>query len=245
VAAVLAVLVVAWGCLSLVDVMARTTTRTSRTVEAVPIVRLHLDGGSGVTIIGEERTDIRIDRKVRKGLRDVNAAERFEDGDLVLDSNCPIFLGTLCQVDYDLRVPIGTDVVGSTAGGHVRLSRLGRVDVSSGGGEIDLDRITGPVEARTGGGSIDGRLLRSSRFHGRSGGGSIDVRFAVAPTLVDVSTGGGGVDVVVPLSAPPYAVDAHTGGGSTSVVIPTDPDAPRSIRARSGGGSIEVKHPGG
>jgi hypothetical protein len=245
VAAALAVLVVGYGCLSLVDLMARTTSRTSRTVEAAPIIHLSLDGDSGVTIIGEERTDIHIARKVRQGLRDVHAHERVDGDELVLDSGCPIFLGTLCRVDYDLRVPIGTEVEGSTAGGHLRLTRVSRVDVSSGGGSIDLDRTTGPVDVRTGGGSIDGRRLRSARVHGRSGGGSVDVRFAVPPTAVDVSSGGGGVHVVVPEGAPPYAVDAHSGGGSTSVVIPTDPEAPRHISARSGGGSVEVRHPDG
>ena len=137
-----AVVVVAWGCLSLVDIAARTTTRTSRTVPATSTLRLELDGGSAVTIIGEERTDIRIDRKVRKGLRDVEARERVEGDTLVLESNCPILLGTLCRVDYALRVPTGTDVVGSTAGGHMRMIRLGRIDVSSGGGGIDLERVT-------------------------------------------------------------------------------------------------------
>jgi len=243
IAALGAVVVVAWGCLSLVDIAARTTTRTSRTVPASSTLRLELDGGSAVTIIGEERTDIRIDRKVRKGLRDVEARERVEGDTLVLESNCPILLGTLCRVDYALRVPTGTDVVGSTAGGHMRMVRLGRIDVSSGGGGIDLERVTGSVDVRTGGGSIDGRGLRSSRVHARSGGGSIDVRFAIPPEEVDVATGGGNVDVVVPDDAPPFQVDIRTGGGGTSIEIPTDPSAPRTIKARSGGGSIEVKHP--
>ena len=197
-----------------------------------------------MTIIGEERTDIRVDRKVRKGLRDVEARERVEGDTLVLESNCPILLGTLCRVDYALRVPTGTDVVGSTAGGHMRMVRLGRIDVSSGGGGIDLERVTGSVDVRTGGGSIDGRGLRSARLHARSGGGSIDVRFAIsARARSTCATGGGNVDVVVPDDAPPFQVDVRTGGGGTSIEIPTDPSAPRSIKARSGGGSIEVKHP--
>jgi hypothetical protein len=242
-AALLALAMVGYGCLSLIDVAARKTTRTTRVVAAEPVIRLDLDAGSSVTITGEDRTDIRIDRKVRQGLRDVHAAERREGTTLVLDSNCPIFLGNLCEVDYDLRVPKGTDVVGHTSGGHMNLDDLGRIDVSSGGGGIDIERSRGPVSAHTGGGHIDGRGLRGVRFEGRSGGGSIDVRFDVAPIGVDVRTGGGHVRVVVPTDAPPYNVDAHTGGGSTSVEIPTDPRSHRVIKARSGGGSIEVRHP--
>jgi hypothetical protein len=241
-AALLALAMVGYGCLSLVDVAARKTTRTTRVVAAAPIIRLDLSGGS-VTITGEDRSDIRIDRKVRQGLRDVHASEQREGDTLVLDSNCPIFLGNLCEVDYTLRVPKGTDVVGHTGGGHMNLDDLGRIDVSSGGGGISIERARGPVSAHTGGGSIDGRGLRGVRFEGRSGGGSIDVRFDVAPTTVDVHTGGGHVRVVVPLESPPYNVDAHTGGGGTSIDIPTDPASHRLITARSGGGSIEVRHP--
>ncbi|MBV9951195.1 MAG: hypothetical protein JO291_04550 [Acidimicrobiia bacterium] len=243
VAALLALALVGYGCLSLIDVAARKTTRSTRVVAAAPILRLDLDAGSAVTVTGEDRTDIRIHRTVRQGLRDVHASERRVADTLVLQSNCPIFLGNLCEVDYELRVPKGTDVVGHTAGGHMNLDDLGTIDVSSGGGGIDIERAGGPVRARTGGGHIDGRGLRSVRFEGRSGGGSIDVHFDVAPTDVDVRTGGGHVRVVVPVEAPPYRVDAHTGGGSTSVAIPTDPTSKRVIRARSGGGSIEVRHP--
>ena len=173
----------------------------------------------------------------------MHASERFEGNELHVDSNCPILLGTLCRVDYELRVPIGIDVSGHTDGGSMHFVRLGAVDVSSGGGSIDLERTTGTIDVRTGGGEIDGRGILSTRFHGRSGGGSIDVRFAVAPRQVDVSTGGGSVDVVVPDDAPPFDVDARTGGGSTRIEIPTDPASGRFIRARSGGGSIEVRHP--
>jgi hypothetical protein len=242
-AALLALAVVAYGCLTLVDLAARKTTRTSRVVPAAPLIHLDLDAGSGITITGEERTDIRIDRKVRQGLRDVHAAERRDGDTLVLESSCPIFLNTLCSVDYDLRVPIGTDVVGHTSGGHMNLDDLGRIDVSSGGGGIDIERAAGPVSAHTGGGAIDGRGLRSARFEGRSGGGSIDVRFAVAPDAVDVHTGGGHVRVVVPEDAPAYRIDTHTGGGGTSIEIATDPSARRQISASSGGGSIEIRHP--
>jgi hypothetical protein len=238
-----AVAVVVWGCLSLVDVAARTTTRTTRTVPAAARVDLHLDAGSRITVVAEERGDIRIHRTLRKGLRDVRASERREGDVLVLDSGCPIVLSTLCRVDYDLRVPFGTDVTGSTAGGHMRFVGLDAIDVSSGGGSIDVVRATGPVEVHTGGGSIDGVGLRGDRLHARSGGGSIAVRFAVPPRSVDVKTGGGNVDVIVPEGAPPYRVDLRTGGGGTSIEIPTDPGAPRAIKARSGGGSIEVKHP--
>jgi hypothetical protein len=234
---------VGYGCLSLVDVAARKTTRTTRVVAAAPIIRLDLDAGSGVTITGEERSDIRIYRKVRQGLRDVHAAERRDGDTLVLESNCPIFLNSLCRVDYDLRVPKGTDVVGHTSGGHMNLDDLGRIDVSSGGGGIDIERATGSVVAHTGGGAIDGRDLRSTSFEGHSGGGHVDVRFILSPQDVDVSTGGGRVRVVVPVNAPPYQVDAHTGGGGTSIEIPTDPTSTHLIKARSGGGSIEIRHP--
>jgi hypothetical protein len=240
-AAVTAVLVVGWGCLTLVDWTARTTSRASRTVPAAPVIRLSLNGGSHVTIVGEERTTIHIDRKIRRGIREVRATERRNGDTLVLDSNCPILLGNLCSVDYDLRVPAGTNVVGSTSGGNIDLVRVGRVDVRSGGGSIDIDRATGPIEARTGGGSIDARAIASSTFYARSGGGSVRVRFTVPLNRVDVASGGGGVHVFVPRSSPPYNVDASSGGGSTSVRIPTDPASTRVIKARSGGGSVSVE----
>ena len=55
----------------------------------------------------------------------------------------------------------------------------------------------------------------------------------------DVSTSTGSLIVAVP--GGPYRVDARTGAGNTEVGVATDPDATRSIRARSSAGSVTIR----
>jgi DUF4097 and DUF4098 domain-containing protein YvlB len=74
---------------------------------------------------------------------------------------------------------------------------------------------------------------------GETGSGSIDVGFVSAPDDLDLQAGSGSVNVAVPVGS--YRLDLDTGSGSIELVdVTDDPGSPRSIRVRTGSGSVQI-----
>ncbi|MEU8542170.1 hypothetical protein AB0C52_19640 [Streptomyces sp. NPDC048717] len=88
------------------------------------------------------------------------------------------------------------------------------------------------------GGDITVDQAVAGRLTARSDGGKVTAGFAQAPDSVDIGSAGGNVVVRVP--GGPYAVDSATDGGSQGVRVATAPDAARTIRVRTDGGSAQV-----
>jgi len=235
-------LVVLWGCGTIVDLMGHTTSTIHRTLPAVSHVHLDLGGTGPVTIVAEPRNDTTIVRKVSQGLRETRVRETVTGGTLTLSSRCPRIMGTICNASYEVHVPSGVTVDGSSNGGAITLRGATDVHVLSDGGRIVLDRVTGPIYARTDGGRILGEGLRSSTVDVKTDGGRIDLGFLTAPEGVSARTGGGGIDIQLPPDAPSYRVDAHSDGGGVDVQIANDPRETRTITAHTGGGHVVLRY---
>ncbi|HEX4459488.1 MAG TPA: DUF4097 family beta strand repeat-containing protein [Polyangia bacterium] len=104
-----------------------------------------------------------------------------------------------------------------------------KIDVRTGGGQVDARGFSGGIHVDTGGGSI---LIADSRgeLNLRTGGGSVDVRHVAGS--VDIETGGGTIKVDGALSGKNRL---ETGGGSIHVCIPGD--SRLNVDAETGGGS--------
>ncbi|HKM47358.1 MAG TPA: DUF4097 family beta strand repeat-containing protein [Terriglobales bacterium] len=140
-----------------------------------------------------------------------------------------------CADDFVISVPRGLESAKiETGGGSVNATGVaGRVDLSSGGGNIHLDDIGGEVTAETGGGSIEvGSAAGNVSL--QTGGGNIKV--ASAKGEIKAASGGGSVVVLSGLQG---AV-LETGGGSIRV----DKCSGR-VKATTGGGSIDLGDIGG
>ncbi len=140
-----------------------------------------------------------------------------------------------CADDFVINVPRGLESAKiETGGGSVNATGVaGRVDLSSGGGNIHLDDIGGEVTAETGGGSIEvGSAAGNVSL--QTGGGNIKV--ASAKGEIKAASGGGSVVVLSGLQG---AV-LETGGGSIRV----DKCSGR-VKATTGGGSVDLGDIGG
>ena len=124
-------------------------------------------------------------------------------------------------------LPLDVDVV--TGGGRVDADRLaGRLGARTGGGEIRLGHIGGAVRAISGGGTIHARHIgANSRLETRAGEIFIDQ----AVEDVYASTGAGNVQVM----RAGGSVDAYTVGGLIRVV-----EAGGTVTADNGGGVTQV-----
>jgi DNA-binding NarL/FixJ family response regulator len=180
---------------------------------------------------------------------------------LKLHTECSSFIGANCSVSYELAVPEGVTVTGSSSGGGIRTEAItgsqtmsssgggitvdkpsGEVKVDSSGGGITVTEPSGDVSANSSGGGIRIVGSRSNRVVADSSGGGIDVDFDSPPTQVDVSSSGGGITVRLPPGETSYAVDASSSGGGTDVEVRTDPASANRVKARSSGGGVTVRY---
>jgi hypothetical protein len=126
-----------------------------------------------------------------------------------------------------------------SGGGPVTATGIhGPFTATTDGGSLQLEALTGPLRADTGGGPLLGQDVAAATVDASTDGGSARIDFAAAPDTVRVSTGGGPAALALP--GGPYDLNAASDGGPQSVTIATDPAARRSVTVTSGGGSLDV-----
>jgi hypothetical protein len=238
---VVSLLLVAWGALTLVSLLARETAHRSATYDGVRTVDLDL-GFESVTITGSGSAGaVHMTRSYSWSMRTAEASSRLQGDRLVMTSHCGWDLGLGCSGDVRLEVPRGTTVRLQSGDGHLSLRGLtGEVNVSTGDGGVDVADVSGPLVLRTGDGSIEATDLRSRSADVHTGDGHVRLGFLTAPDSIQADTSDGSVDVSVPRDNEPWRVDATTGDGSRTIGVATDPAAPRRIELHTGDGPIRV-----
>jgi hypothetical protein len=161
---------------------------------------------------------------------------------LRLEQECPgFFIAWGCQASFDVTVPPGVEVFGSTSNGAVVLTGIeGHVDVTTSNGAISLEDVTSGVVARTSNGAILGEGLSSDKFDVATSNGRITLTFVTAPSTLSARSSNGTIEVVLPTDAPPFAVETSTSNGRVSADIRTDPAADASISLQTSNGDITV-----
>ncbi len=119
----------------------------------------------------------------------------------------------------------------------VLLPRGARLKVSTGNGEVTVNKVGGDVQASTGNGAvhIDGT---EGTVKASTGNGDVDI--SNARSAVKVSTGNGRVNV----STSEGPVEVHTGNGSIDVQM-SKVTARDDMSFSTGSGSVRVKLPAG
>jgi hypothetical protein len=221
--AVLAVAIVGWTTLSLVDLMAHQRVDGHRSF-AVPSGRVHIQlSGGSVRIVAASGATVDVTRHLSYGLVHPHISERVDAGVLVIDSGCGDSVATYCSTRYDLAVPPAFEVTASSSAGSVAVTGL-----------------TGPLDLYSTAGSVSATDVGSTDVRARSTAGSVKVTFTVDPRRVTAATTAGSVLVQVPANGAAYRVDASTTAGHTNVAVPSDPRSDRVITARSTAGNVEV-----
>jgi DUF4097 and DUF4098 domain-containing protein YvlB len=137
------------------------------------------------------------------------------------------------RVRVRARVPELFSLDLHTSGGRIEVQEVtGQVEASTSGGNIELNQVAGEIEVETSGGTIKAREIRGD-FAGQTSGGSIHV--SEVNGNVEVETSGGSIRI----RDVDGSVEAQTSGGSIAVRFT---DAPAGDIETSGG-SIEVKFP--
>jgi hypothetical protein len=221
VGSLLAVGALLFGTLSVVDALAHERSTEVTTHEGVSTVVIESGVGT-VDVRAEDVAVVTVSARISEGLRATGVTRLVEGDELVLRSTCPNIGGTWCSVDWDVVVPIGTDLVVRSDDDRADASgEFGAVDIRSEHAGVAFDGVAGSVVAQ-------------------SEHGNVAVRLGAAPDSVQATSEHGNVSVAVPDIDDGYRVVVDSNHGRTDVGVRSDPNAVRSIEARSDHGNVTV-----
>ncbi|MEV7326577.1 DUF4097 family beta strand repeat-containing protein [Micromonospora sp. NPDC093244] len=220
--------------------------------EAVKITTIRMLGGSGDMVVRGTGPagEARIKRVVRYQGGEPKARYEIKGSELVLDSDC----GNRCTVSYEVTVPEGVTVQGESGSGDVDLSKIGKVDLRLGSGDVRIVGATGPVGVETGSGNIEvSEASAAVRLRAGSGditarrlGGATDAEAGSGNVTVELDTpaaarahaSSGDVTLLVPQGS--YRVRSSTGSGDARVTVADDPAASLVLDGSAGSGNVTI-----
>ena len=239
-AVVFALSTVAWGCWSLVDVMALRTYHTTTSFPIVDHLELHVRDAD-VTLVPDATDRIVVDRTVRRGLRTATYSAHEQDGTLVLRDGCHFGMGIGCSTSLTVHVPIAMSVSGSMGDGSFSARGLvGGVQLTTADGDVHLQAMNGSVTLHSGDGELVIGDQRAPAVSISSGDGDIHLILANSPSSVHLSTGDGDVNLCLPHGTGPYAVTTQHGSGNLEDEVPSDPRAADTLTVSAGDGDLAL-----
>ena len=205
------------------------------------VERIRMDPGAGdVRIAGADVGEVEVRLRITSGLASPDVSARVAGGTLELQDACPAVVFGACSVDYELRVPRGTQVAVDASAGDVEAADLtAGVDLESSAGEVVARRVGGAqVRLASSAGDVTGEDLTARSVDATSSAGEVALDLARPPERVLADSSAGDVRVLLPGGT--YAVDAETSAGDEDVAVAQDPDSEATIRVRSSAGDVTV-----
>jgi len=241
----LAVILLGWTVYSGIDLLAHgRETQTWVIVEPVSTLVVDQSGDGKVHVIGAPVDEITVRAHISEGLRSTDYGRQVVGDVLTVSSSCPIVGGIWCSVDYEIEVPVGTDVRIRNSS-SIRVENLaGDVDARTGSGSIEVSGLSGLVQIWSNNGSVRATGMRSEVVEAGSENGSVRVTMEVPPRSVIARSHDGAVEVLVPRTDDTYSVDVDSDFGSQTVDVLTDPRSERRLTARTSNGSARVGYVG-
>jgi Putative adhesin len=144
-----------------------------------------------------------------------------------------------CGLNATLDVPSHTAVDLTTGGGNMQVSGIqGNVTLDSGGGDAGISGIGGTADVQTGGGDLTasdlGGVLTFSTGGGDVSGSGLFSRH--------VTTDSGGGDVTLVFTSVPDSVKVSSGGGDITIVVPRGGTS-YAIKSNASGGDFSARVP--
>lgn len=243
VASVVSVVMLTTGSFWAFNALARDTETITTVYDEVRTVDIESGNGT-ITLIGGDRDDIVVTATLTHGLRRTEEQVSIEGDRLVIRDRCGgAPFASFCRSDYTLQVPTDVAAVLRSRNGSVLATGIeGDVDASSSNGSVAASRIGGGLRLRTSNGRVEGSGLTSEVAEASSSNGAVDLAFDRAPRDVEVTSGNGRVEIVLPDTPDAYRIDASSDNGSVDTPVRIDPASDRIIVAESRNGSVSVRY---
>jgi Putative adhesin len=144
-----------------------------------------------------------------------------------------------CGLNATLDVPSHTAVDLTTGGGNMQVSGIqGNVTLDSGGGDAGISAIDGTADVVTGGGNLTASDLGGVLTFSTSGG-DVDGSALFSP---HVTTGSGGGNVTLVFTKVPDYVKVSSSGGDITIVVPRGTTS-YAIKSQASGGDYSARVP--
>ncbi len=259
VGALLAVLGIVWAAVNFSGLLLRQTATesasfagVSRLVVDLPEGDIRLDGSEGTDVVYQAELVWSYDRP---------RVHASQNGDVLeLSANCDLALVGWCDSDFEIAVPAGIVVEARTSSGDIQAIGLheratlhsssgdvqaeemaGPLDLSTSSGDVDAVNVSGDAAMRTSSGDVDGVSLGGDRVEARTGSGDVTLDFTESPREVSAQTSSGDATVKVPdESGIEYRVEVESDSGDDTNDVASDPNAARTITARTNSGDARV-----
>ena len=210
--------------------------RNLKIVADAGAVKIEGAGQPNVTYVIRKRVAAGSEQEARRQFEKFRVSASSNGDTALIKGTCMNDSGrSRLSVNYEVVAPQNLALVYSrSGGGSLSVNNItGRVDGETGGGDIRLDAITGPVSATSGGGTIDiGTIGGDLRVE--TGGG--DIRIRMANGELNAQSGGGNIWI----ESTSRNAQVETGGGAIQIH-----KTGGSLRAESGGGDLEIGDVGG
>jgi len=229
-----------FGAIALLAALAASGTRAEDFERTVPVepggtLRIELSSGS-IEVETHDLSEVEIDARTSGWARRAMHFELdLDDDELHLTGSRSSWLPALGpgRVTVRARIPQLFSVDLHTSGGHIDVQEVtGEVEARTSGGDIELNQIDGEIEVKTSGGSIKAAEIRGN-LAAQTSGGSIHISELNGD--VEVESSGGPIRI----RDVDGAVEAETSGGAISVRFTGAPAGD----LETSGGSIEVQFP--
>jgi hypothetical protein len=210
----IALVCIGWSAFSLVASIGRASFPVSTTIP-VQNGRLVASTGGGDITVHQGRaggSTARLTGKVEYSL----VRPKFTVTASGVSLNCDLPTGN-CGLNATLDVPSHTAVDLTTGGGNMQVSGIqGRVRLNSGGGDVGVSGSRGTADVLTGGGNLTASDL-GGFLNFTTSGGDVDGS-ALSSLHVTADSGGGNVTLVF-TTVPDY-VNVGSSGGDITIVVP-------------------------
>jgi DUF4097 and DUF4098 domain-containing protein YvlB len=122
----------------------------------------------------------------------------------------------------------------------IRMPEAMSVDITAQAGAVKLDGLAGNLRVSTEAGAVEGRSLTSDQVIIDADAGGTTLEFVDAPTLSQITTTLGGVNLRLP-GTTAYAVDVRTDVGASSVEVDQDPSSTHKITVHTEVGGVKIE----
>ncbi len=232
----IALVLIGWSAFSLVSGLGRASFPVSTTIP-VQNGRLAVGTGGGDITVHQGRVSAgtaRLTGTVEYSL----IRPTFTVSGSGISLHCRLPTGN-CGLNATLDVPSHTAVDLSTGGGNMQVSGIqGNVTLDSSGGDAGISGIGGTAHVLTGGGNLTasdlGGVLTFTTSGGDVDGSGLFSRH--------VTTGSGGGNVTLVFTAVPDYVKVSSGGGDITIVVPRG-SASYAIKSNASGGDFGASVP--
>ena len=235
----IALVLIGWSAFSLVAGIGRASFPVSTTIPVQNGRLVASTGGGDITVHQGQVSDgmARLTGKVEYSL----VRPTFTVSGSGISLHCRLPTGN-CGLNATLDVPSHTAVDLSTGGGNMQVSGIqGNVTLDSGGGNLTASDLGSVLTFTTSGGDVNGSGLFSRHVSTGSGGGNVTLVFTAVPDYVKVSSSGGDISIVLPRGTTSYHIKSNASGGDYGAAgVPTNDASRHLIQVASGGGNISI-----